>query len=137
MKDFQFRHGSASLNVLLEARFAFDDFGPDSVRSPAVAFAEQADEERAAGADFVEAELEGFRAGALLLGNAPARIRLDQFHLPLAAEPAQFGPSMGQQFIALPIMSRKVEETKTRMRRLSFIVNQATAHEVNSIQNLN
>jgi hypothetical protein len=46
-----------------------------------------------------EAKLEGFPA--LFLDDAPAQIHLDQFHLPLAAESAQFGPGMRHQLIAL------------------------------------
>ncbi len=70
--------------------------------APSHAAAQQADEERAAGADFIESELEGFIAGALFPSNAPAQVHLDQFDLPLAAEPAQFGPGVRHQLIALP-----------------------------------
>ena len=58
-----------------EPRFIFPEVGGEGVVAghPAVALARQADEERAAGADFVEAELEGFLAGALLLGDAQRR----------------------------------------------------------------
>ena len=59
-------------------------------RRPAIAFAEQADEERATCTDFVEAEFDGLLARALLLGDAPAQIYLDQFYLALAAKAAQF-----------------------------------------------
>ena len=58
-------------------------------------------------------------AGILFLGDAPAKVYLDEFHVVLAAEPAQFRQGVGHQLIALSIMSRNVEETKTRMRRLS------------------
>ena len=87
-----------------EPRLLFLEVGGEGVVAghPAVALAQQADEERAAGADFVEAELEGFLAGALFLGDAPAQVHLDQFDLPLAAEPAQFGPGVGHQLVALP-----------------------------------
>jgi hypothetical protein len=64
---------------------------------PAVALPEQHDEEWAAGADFVEAELEGLLAGTLLLGNAPAQVNLDQLDLALAAEAPQLGPGVPKQ----------------------------------------
>ena len=101
MQDFQF--GDALAVEVSEPRLFFLEVGGEGVGAghPAVALAQQADEERAAGADFVEAELEGFLARALLLGDAPAQVHLDQFDLPLAAEPAQFGPGLGHQFIAL------------------------------------
>ncbi len=70
-------------------------------RRPAVALAQQANEERAAGADFVEAELEGLLAGALFLGNAPAQVHLDQLDLEFAAAAAKLGPGMSHQFVAL------------------------------------
>lgn len=56
----------------------------------------------AAGADFVEAEPEGFLARALLLGDAPAQIHLDEFDLAFAAEAAQSRPALRHQFLALP-----------------------------------
>ena len=83
---------------------------------PAVALAQQADEERAAGADFVEAALEGFLAGALLLGDAPlsgvaprffkrakteAQVHLDPLDLPLPALAPQLGKNLADQQIPL------------------------------------
>ena len=59
--------------MIREPRLFFLGAGGEDIvaKRPAVAFAEQADEERAAGADFIEAELEGFFAGALFIRDVP------------------------------------------------------------------
>ena len=62
-----------------------------------IASGEKVREAEAAGADFVEAELEGLLAGTLLLGNAPAQVNLDQLDLALAAEAPQLGPGVPKQ----------------------------------------
>jgi hypothetical protein len=41
------------------------------------------------------------RLSTRLLWRCPAQIHLDQFHLPLTAEPPQFRPGTGHQLIAL------------------------------------
>ena len=70
----------------------------------------------------MEAEFEGFLARTLFLGDAPVQIHLDEFDLAFAAEAAQFRPGLRHQFLPFPAMSRKVEDTNTRMRRLSVMI---------------
>ena len=56
--------------------------------------------------------------GTLFLSNAPSQIHFDELHLPLAAELPQRRPCVAHQRLALLFMSRKVEETNTRIARL-------------------
>jgi hypothetical protein len=69
VEDFQF--GDALAVEVLQPRLLFKEVGGEGVVAghPAVALAQQADEERTAGADFVEAEPEGFLAGTLPLSS--------------------------------------------------------------------
>ena len=102
VEDFQFRHGSASLNVLLEPGFPLDDFGPDGVRNPAVAFAQQADEIGPAALDLGQAEREHLAFVGLLLGDAPAQVHLGEGDKAFGALAAQFGEDLLHQQIPLP-----------------------------------
>ena len=75
-------------------------------RHPAIAFPEQADEEdrraRTALIDLPEADPERRSLPALLLGNPPAQINLQQLHEPGPTSAAQLGKDLLHQFIPLP-----------------------------------
>ena len=92
MEDFQF--GDTLAVEVFQPRLFFLEVGGEGVVAghPAVAFAEQADEERAAGADFVEAELESLQlplALSLGIGGLDPDAQLNR----LEPAPARAGPS--------------------------------------------
>ena len=71
-----------------------------SGRDPAVAFAEDADEERAAAIDLGEADGQDVAALGLLLGDAPAQIDLAPGDAALFAELAELGEDPFDQLLA-------------------------------------
>ena len=77
------------------------------LRHPAVAFPEEAHEERARTVDIGEADGEDLALLGLLLGDAPAQVDIDELDLALAAAAAKLGEDRFHQQIALP---RKVSE---------------------------
>ena len=74
------------------------------LRYPAVALADQTDEEngyaRPAAVDLLKADGQGFSTAALLLGDAPAQVHIDEFHLPLPTSAAQFWEHLPDQQVS-------------------------------------
>ena len=87
--------------VLGEPRAALDEFVADAFGHPAVAFAQDADEERSRGVDLGEADREHLSFGGLLVGNAPAKVHVREDHRALLAGAPQTREAEAREAVAL------------------------------------